>query len=145
MASTSLQLDFAIVDVFTQTKYEGNPLAIVRVPKSCTLSQEQKQAIAREFNLSETTFLHEAEGPSNSWSVDIFTTDEELPFAGHPTIGTACFALSSIAPEQHGQDEIQAAFTLKAGPVHLRYSPSKKAARATIPHNVYVTQALFRI
>jgi len=61
MASTSLQLNYTVVDVFTHNRYEGNPLAIVEVPKSATLSQDQKQIIAREFNFSETTFLHEPE------------------------------------------------------------------------------------
>jgi PhzF family phenazine biosynthesis protein len=88
MASSSNKLEFAIVDVFTDKRYEGNPLAIVRVPASSNLTQEQKQNIAREFNLSETTFLHEPTGNEfGVWTVDIFTIHEELPFAGHPTIG----------------------------------------------------------
>jgi PhzF family phenazine biosynthesis protein len=88
MASSSKKLDFAIVDVFTDKRYKGNPLAVVRVPASSNLTQEQKQNIAREFNLSETTFLHEPAGnESGVWTVDIFTINEELPFAGHPTIG----------------------------------------------------------
>jgi PhzF family phenazine biosynthesis protein len=140
MAASSHQLDYAIVDVFTQTKYEGNPLAIVRVPKSCTLSQSQKQTIAREFNLSETTFLHErdAESPSDVWKVDIFTVKEELPFAGHPTIGTACFVLSDVARERDVTEQVEAKFDLKAGPVQLQYDPAKNSAKAAIPHNVYV-------
>jgi PhzF family phenazine biosynthesis protein len=90
MSAESLQLDFRTVDVFTGTKYEGNPLAIVSIPKGADVSQEQKQAIAREFNLSETTFVHESEvnNDRTSWSVDIFMTSAELPFAGHPIIGT---------------------------------------------------------
>jgi PhzF family phenazine biosynthesis protein len=61
------------VDVFTQRKYEGNPLAIVTVPSGTVLSQEQKQAVAREFNLSETTFVHPLGGDTLQWTVDIFT------------------------------------------------------------------------
>lgn len=88
MNSTSEKLDFAVVDVFTNKRYEGNPLAIVRLPASSSVTQEQKQNIAREFNLSETTFLHEPSGDEqNVWTVDIFMTTAELPFAGHPTIG----------------------------------------------------------
>lgn len=89
MASSTTKLDYAIVDVFTDQKYAGNPLAIVRVPASCTLTQDQKQNIAREFNLSETTFWHEAkeEDGESTWTVDIFMVNAELPFAGHPTIG----------------------------------------------------------
>ena len=93
MASSLTKLDYAIVDVFTTERYAGNPLAIVRVPASCTLTQAQKQNIAREFNLSETTFWHEPkEGDeASTWTVDIFMVNAELPFAGHPTIGTQTF------------------------------------------------------
>ena len=73
MDHDALRLDFSIVDVFTNTRYEGNPLAIVRVPRSCNLSQDQKQKVAREFNLSETTFLHEPEQDQLDWKVDICT------------------------------------------------------------------------
>ena len=73
----------------------GNPLAIVRVPKDLknVLSQTQKQTIAREFNLSETVFMHEG-NPDGPINIDIFTTDAELPFAGHPTIGSGWYLLS---------------------------------------------------
>ncbi|UNI18222.1 hypothetical protein JDV02_004504 [Purpureocillium takamizusanense] len=98
-----LQLSFTTLDVFTDTRFAGNPLAVVRVPGNeaavARLTQEVKQRIAREFNLSETVFLHDAaadddetaNGTSSSRRrvVDIFTVDQELPFAGHPTIGTA--------------------------------------------------------
>jgi PhzF family phenazine biosynthesis protein len=82
--SSQQQLEFVTVDVFTSKPYEGNPLAIIRVPHDVTLSQGQKQKIAREFNLSESTFLHE-KGPGaqgDDWTVDIFMTNKELPFAG---------------------------------------------------------------
>ncbi|KAF1968133.1 Diaminopimelate epimerase-like protein [Bimuria novae-zelandiae CBS 107.79] len=88
MDATAVNLEYAIIDVFTDKRYAGNPLAVVRVPASCKLTQDQKQNIAKEFNLSETTFLHEPkEDETNSWSVDIFMVNAELPFAGHPTIG----------------------------------------------------------
>ncbi|KAF2687934.1 Diaminopimelate epimerase-like protein [Lentithecium fluviatile CBS 122367] len=140
MASNSLQLDYAIVDVFTHTKYAGNPLAIVRVPKACALSQEQKQTIAREFNLSETAFLHEkvAGSDSEGWTVDIFTVKEELPFAGHPTVGTACFVLSDVARELGENGHVDAMFNLKAGPVQLKYDAAEKTAQAAIPHDVRI-------
>ena len=84
------QLDYVIVDVFTDTALAGNPLAVVM--DTIGLETQRMQAIAREFNLSETTFVQrrrrrrrEAEGVR----VRIFTTQEELPFAGHPTLGTA--------------------------------------------------------
>jgi PhzF family phenazine biosynthesis protein len=141
-SNMALQLDFAIIDVFTQKKYEGNPLAIVRVPRACTLSQEQKQTIAREFNLSETTFLHEKDAATGlEWTVDIFTVYSELPFAGHPTIGTACFVLSDMAKECGDQSKVEASFNIKAGRVQLEYDVEARTAKAEIPHNVYVSRA----
>ncbi|PVH99069.1 Diaminopimelate epimerase-like protein [Periconia macrospinosa] len=137
MAPGSADLDFAIVDVFTRTGYEGNPLAIVCVPKSCILSQDQKQKVAREFNLSETTFLHEQETEQLEWTVDIFMTNAEIPFAGHPTIGTACYILSSIAKQRGVTSKVEGLFHFKAGPVGLRYDVATKAAAAEIPHNVH--------
>ena len=91
-----MQLPFTTVDVFTTTPYIGNPLAIVRVPRihRTTLTEAQKQKIAREFNLSETTFLHEPSPENEKGTVgfDIFTPLSRLAFAGHPMIGTALFA-----------------------------------------------------
>jgi PhzF family phenazine biosynthesis protein len=137
----SSQLDFVTVDVFTSKPYEGNPLAIVRIPHGRTVTQEQKQTIAREFNLSETTFLHEnGEGTQDDeWVVDIFMTSQELPFAGHPTVGTACYVLGRTAEERGIRDGVmEASFRLKAGLVGLRYDVGKKTAKASIPHDVYV-------
>ncbi|KAF7303852.1 Phenazine biosynthesis PhzC/PhzF protein [Mycena indigotica] len=89
-------LRFIQLDVFTSTPFIGNPLAIVLVPAKSSLSQEQKQLIAREFNLSETVFLHELEENTteSTFTIDIFTTTEELPFAGHPTVGSGFYLLS---------------------------------------------------
>ena len=136
MDEDALQLDFVTVDVFTQTKYKGNPLAIVNVPSTVTLTQDQKQAIAREFNLSETTFLHEQVDEKLSWKVDIFMTTSELPFAGHPTIGTACYVLAHAAVARNlAERNLDAEFEIKAGTVGLRYDVEKKTARAAIPHD----------
>jgi predicted PhzF superfamily epimerase YddE/YHI9 len=139
--SSPSQLEFVTVDVFTTERYSGNPLAIIRIPHGVTMSQEQKQMIAREFNLSESTFLHEKSpsAPGNTWVVDIFLTTAEIPFAGHPTIGTACYVLSRAAQERGLEDGvIEAGFQLKAGPVGLVYDVAKKTARAAIPHDVSV-------
>lgn len=78
--------ELRIVDVFAARRYEGNPLAVVL--DASGLGTNDMQAIARETNLSETTFVcgQEANG---SYRVRIFTPGEELPFAGHPTLGTA--------------------------------------------------------
>ncbi|KAK5279107.1 hypothetical protein LTR16_007979, partial [Cryomyces antarcticus] len=114
-------LTFVTLDVFTHTKFSGNPLAIVRVPVSTSLTQEQKQVIAREFNLSETVFLHPAlEGLRlPEWKIDIFTVPQEIPFAGHPIIGTACYVLSTYTPQSTGP--VRGTFITKAGPISLEY------------------------
>ena len=78
-------MDFLQVDVFAEGPYAGNPLAVF--PDAAELSGVQMQAIAREMNLSETTFVTEIS--SRGYDVRIFTPHSELPFAGHPTIGTA--------------------------------------------------------
>ena len=78
---------FHIVDVFSAAPYGGNQLAVL--PQAEGLSAEAMQRIAREFNFAETTFVLPGDGP-DSWRVRIFTPRAELPFAGHPTIGTAC-------------------------------------------------------
>lgn len=87
------RLHFVTLDVFTTTRYLGNPLAVVRIPKDQKqhVTSEQMQRVAREFNLSETIFLHEGgeedEGGSGGgkipeWRVRIFLTHSEITFAG---------------------------------------------------------------
>jgi trans-2,3-dihydro-3-hydroxyanthranilate isomerase len=78
---------FYTLDVFTKTALAGNPLAVVL--ESEGLSDHAMQMIAKEFNLSETVFLFPPQDPSNRASLRIFTPATELPFAGHPTVGTA--------------------------------------------------------
>ncbi len=83
----AMKLDFATVDVFTDRQFGGNPLAVV--PDARGLTSAQMQAIAAEFNLSETTFVLPPQDAANTAQVRIFTPRAELPFAGHPNIGTA--------------------------------------------------------
>lgn len=78
---------FKQVDVFTSSPYNGNPLAVIM--EASDLSDEQMQTIARWTHLSETTFVLPATDPAADYRVRIFTPDYELPFAGHPTLGTA--------------------------------------------------------
>ena len=78
---------FATVDVFTTTPFGGNPLAVVLDAEG--LATAQMQAIAREFNYVETTFVLPPTNAVNTARVRIFTPDRELPFAGHPNVGTA--------------------------------------------------------
>lgn len=91
-AGETMTLDFVTVDVFTSTQFAGNPLAVVLNAEGLTTAQ--MQAIAAEFNLSETTFVLPPKDAANTAQVRIFTPRYEMPFAGHPNVGTA-FALAS--------------------------------------------------
>lgn len=82
-----MQLSFHTLDVFTNRRFGGNPLAVVL--DADALSTEQMQAITREFNLSETIFVMKPEDPANTAKVRIFFPGGEMPFAGHPTVGCA--------------------------------------------------------
>lgn len=88
---------YAILDVFTDTALEGNQLAVVL--DAAGLDDGQMQSIAREFNLSETVFVLPAEKPVSSARLRIFTPSRELPFAGHPTVGTAVLLATRKAAE----------------------------------------------
>jgi len=80
-------LDYEVVDVFTGTAFEGNPLAVVLGADD--LSTAQLQALAREFHLSETSFPMAADVAAADYRLRIFTPETELPFAGHPSVGAA--------------------------------------------------------
>lgn len=82
-----MKLQYYVMDVFTRDRLAGNPLAVV--PKADELSPTRMQALAREFNLSETVFLLTPKGERHAAALRIFTPTRELPFAGHPTIGAA--------------------------------------------------------
>ncbi|KAK9440936.1 Phenazine biosynthesis PhzC/PhzF protein [Metarhizium brunneum] len=125
------ELPFVTLDVFTTTPYRGNPLAVVTIPSTLSPppTQAQKQAIAREFNLSETVFIHDVANPetTKTRNIDIFLPFAEIPFAGHPTIGTAVSLLDQ------GVDTL----VTKAGPIPLKQT-SERFVQASIPHNVHV-------
>lgn len=97
--TVTLQLDFCTVDVFTSTPFAGNPLAIVLDADGLTTNQ--MQTIAREFNLSETIFVQTPDDKANTAKVRIFFPTDEIPFAGHPTIGCAIY----LAEQQFDADE----------------------------------------
>src|SRR5947207_15127523 len=110
--------EFLQLDVFTRTPFTGNPLAVFT--DASGLTEQQMQALAREMNLSETTFIlprepqvEEREGKR----VRIFTVEEELPFAGHPTLGTALY-LHNTAPSR--ADEI--VLDLNVGKIGVLFS-----------------------
>ncbi len=94
-----MQLEFFTVDVFTDRQFGGNPLAVF--PDARRLSAPQMQAIATEFNLAETTFVLPPQAPGHTAQVRIFTPRAEMPFAGHPNVGTA-FALARLG-QCHGR------------------------------------------
>jgi trans-2,3-dihydro-3-hydroxyanthranilate isomerase len=121
-------LDYFVVDVFTETPLAGNPLAVVL--NTCGLATERMQAIAREFNLSETTFIERrpaAVERTEGVRVRIFTAREELPFAGHPTLGTAS-VLRTMAPDVCANDAVTLA--LNVGPVPVRFEPGAAGTAA---------------
>ncbi len=82
-----MKLNYVLLDVFTTKRLRGNPLAVVL--KADGLLDDQMQAIAAEFNLSETVFIHKPQSERHAAAVRIFTPAVELPFAGHPTVGAA--------------------------------------------------------
>jgi trans-2,3-dihydro-3-hydroxyanthranilate isomerase len=111
-----MQIPFVTVDVFTDRKFGGNPLAVI--PDGHALTGAQMQAIAGEFNLAETTFALPPQEPSHTAQVRIFTPRAELPFAGHPNIGTA-FVLAMEANSAGRTLAEPLVFEEKAGLVRL--------------------------
>jgi trans-2,3-dihydro-3-hydroxyanthranilate isomerase len=135
---------FYTLDVFTAEALAGNPLAVVLDAQG--LDNRRMQAIAREFNLSETVFVAPPAAPGHRASLRIFTPGREIPFAGHPTVGTAVLlgvldrngesgaldlvleemvGLVQCAIEIHGPDRGHATFTLPRLPDHLGSLPDK--------------------
>ena len=92
-----MRLPYQTLDVFTQSRFGGNPLAVVH--QADKLSDAQMQAIAHEFNLSETVFLCEPHNLVHAARARIFTPTHEVPFAGHPTIGAAIALALREAPK----------------------------------------------
>jgi PhzF family phenazine biosynthesis protein len=109
------QRPFKQVDVFTSTPYRGNPVAVVM--DGTGLSDEQMQHFARWTNLSETTFLLPPQHDSADYRVRIFTPGGELPFAGHPTLGSCHAWLESGGRPRHGDVIVQ---ECKVGLVRVR-------------------------
>lgn len=98
-----MRLPFHTYDVFTDQRFGGNPLAIVRDADG--LDGAQMQTVAREFNLSETVFVLKPNNPAHTARVRIFTPGGELPFAGHPTVGTAALLAALRTPNSAGADD----------------------------------------
>ncbi|MGH7528009.1 MAG: PhzF family phenazine biosynthesis protein, partial [Gemmatimonadales bacterium] len=107
---------FVTADVFTDRIFGGNQLAVF--PDARGLGTEQMQAVARELNLSETTFVFPPERSEHTRRLRIFTPGTELPFAGHPTIGTG-FVLASTGEIPLAGDLTQVVFEEGVGPVSV--------------------------
>jgi len=112
---------FFTLDVFTSTRFAGNPLAVVLEAEG--LETGAMQAIAREFNLSETVFVLPPAEPSHRARLRIFTPANELPFAGHPTVGTA--VLLSLVD---GRGSVDFVLEERVGPVRCRVRPTAEDA-----------------
>jgi trans-2,3-dihydro-3-hydroxyanthranilate isomerase len=91
---------FVTVDVFTTTRFGGNPLAVF--PDASGMSDAEMQSLAAEFNLSETTFVLPPDDPAHTARVRIFTRTREMPFAGHPNVGTA-YVLAQQGRDRNGK------------------------------------------
>jgi trans-2,3-dihydro-3-hydroxyanthranilate isomerase len=121
--------EFVTVDVFTERRFGGNPLAVF--PDARGLSDEQMQAMASEFNLSETTFVFPPDNPQHHAKVRIFTPRAELAFAGHPNVGTGY-----VLAQRDGDPPEHYVFEERAGLVRvhiLRACGTVSGARISAP------------
>lgn len=130
---------FVTVNVFTDVRFGGNPLAVF--PDATGLTDAQMQTLAREFNYSETTFVLPPDDPRHSARVRIFTPAAEIPFAGHPNVGTGfLLATRTAKPPEH--------FTFEEGAglvrVHILRGPdgSPSGARVSAPQALSIGVAV---
>jgi trans-2,3-dihydro-3-hydroxyanthranilate isomerase len=127
--------EFVQLDVFTQTPLAGNPLAIF--PDGRGVSDEEMQALAREMNLSETTFILPRDPgieAGEGKKVRIFTVEEELPFAGHPTLGTALYLYASDSNETK---PAEITLDLRAGKIPVSFKPNSEHAGNRVDGQVF--------
>src|SRR5947199_4257109 len=127
----SRSYEFVQLDVFTRTPLTGNPLAIFSDARG--LTDQEMQALAREMNLSETTFIlprePQVEAPEGK-RVRIFTLDEELPFAGHPRLGTALYLYSAATSREIFLD-------LNVGKIGVRFRPDSNHRSNRVAGDVF--------
>ncbi|MDT8342192.1 MAG: PhzF family phenazine biosynthesis protein [Longimicrobiales bacterium] len=128
-----MDCDYHILDVFTDTPFAGNPLAVF--PDARGLTAGQMQRIARELNLSETVFLLPAGSAAGTRRVRIFTPGREVPFAGHPTVGAAFFLVASGQVPLEG-DEVTVVLEEAVGPI-----PVRVRGRGGVPVSAELTAA----
>jgi trans-2,3-dihydro-3-hydroxyanthranilate isomerase len=123
MSNQKRRLPFVTVDVFTSTPLEGNQLAVFADGRS--LSDAEMQSLAKEMNLSETTFILPRDAATErerGVRVRIFTVNEELPFAGHPTLGTAMVLHNEAVHNNGGSGGEEVALDLNVGRIPVRFS-----------------------
>lgn len=118
-------IKFSIVDVFAEIKYTGNQLAVIWGDGVESLSDEEMLKIAQEMNYSETTFICDSEPDNGGYPVRIFTPKRELPFAGHPTLGTAYI----ISEEIIKTDVIQVILNLAVGQIPVNWKPEESGKK----------------
>ena len=119
---------FLNVDVFTQQKFGGNQLAVLIDGRS--LNDDTMQQIAQEMNFSETTFILPTENEAANWKVRIFTPSKELPFAGHPVIGTA-YVLAQQGMVELTEPKTKITLELGIGLVNVEIEVTNQAGGAT--------------
>lgn len=131
---------YFVYDVFTDTRFGGNQLAIF--PEADSIPEDALQRIAAEFNFSEVTFVYPPKDPNHTARVRIFTPTMEVPFAGHPTIGTA----KALADMGHGPDMVLelgiGPLPCTAGPLGARFTSNAPLARLATPDPALVAHAL---
>ena len=110
-----LKRTFYLLDVFAQEKYAGNQLAVIA--DAAKLSTKEMQQIANEMHFSETTFILSNQERNGGFDVRIFTPTTEVPFAGHPTLGTAYVIKQFVAPKKTNK----VALNLKVGQIHVSF------------------------
>jgi len=125
LAEDAMQRRFHTLDVFTDRPFTGNPLAVVLEPDG--LDTAAMQAIAKEFNLSETVFVLPPENQAHRARLRIFTPMREMPFAGHPTVGTAVL----LGCLDGGSNERDLVLEENIGPVPCRVGPSERGGYAS--------------
>ncbi len=146
-----MPLAYHVLDVFTERRYSGNPLAVVLDADG--LSTSDMQALAREFNLSETVFVVKATSPGHTARARIFTPTREIPFAGHPTLGTAVLLAElrngatggeAIIALEEEIGSVRVGVRLKPGGAHFGEfdAPSLPGAVHAIPETDQIAAAL---
>jgi len=124
------ELNYYLLDVFTDTPFGGNPLAVF--PHGDDISTASMQKIANELNLSETTFIQSAKTPESDCTVRIFTPLRELPMAGHPNLGTAYTILKHGLLQPKNKDSLL--FDEGVGPIRVDFKSTKPEPMGLMMH-----------